>query len=166
MEYGGTPKASPASRGIANLAPGAYRLTLTAGKFLSDWRLRTEDASADHAFEITDHDLDNVRIVLSPGAGVTGEIRVLEEDAHIVPLPVCGSDVEKPIPIEICCHEIDRIERVRRRAQAQIRNFAQQQRLVTGRISAEQHNALIVASALRQEVIDERAGAQSLYARY
>ncbi len=44
--------------------------------------------------------------------------------------------------------------------------FAQHQRLLTGKISAAEYNAQIVAHGLRNETIDERAGAQSLYARY
>jgi hypothetical protein len=70
---------------IENLAPGSYWLTLTAGKKLDDLiGLREDEASADYHFEITDHDEENVKIVLALGAGVTGDVHMQEGDA---PLP-------------------------------------------------------------------------------
>jgi len=44
--------------------------------------------------------------------------------------------------------------------------FAQQQRLRTGKISAAELNARIAAAGLRNEMIDARAGAPSLYVRH
>jgi hypothetical protein len=60
---------------VENLAPGTYRLSLTAGK-------PPNQLAGDYEIEIGDHDVENFKAALLPEAGVTGEIRMLEPDAR------------------------------------------------------------------------------------
>jgi hypothetical protein len=85
---------------IDNLAPGSYRLSLTGGKppgnvrSNEDYMLaemeRTfgagkppDEVFGDYVFEVTDHDVFNFKAALAPYASVTGEVRMLEEDAKL-----------------------------------------------------------------------------------
>jgi len=61
---------------IDNLAPGSYWLSFTAGK-------PPNQAAGDYPVEITDHDIDSFKAALAPYAGVSGEVRVLEEDVKL-----------------------------------------------------------------------------------
>jgi hypothetical protein len=82
---------------IENLAPGSYRLSITAGglpnnvKTFADYidaqafsagRMPTA-AAADATFEIANHDVGDFKIALMPFAGVNGEVRMLEKDAKL-----------------------------------------------------------------------------------
>jgi hypothetical protein len=85
---------------IDNLAPGSYRLSLTGGKppdnvrSNEDYMLaemeRTspggrppDEVFGDFVFEVTDHDVFEFKAALSPYASVSGEVRMLEEDAKL-----------------------------------------------------------------------------------
>jgi hypothetical protein len=68
---------------VENLAPGSYRLAFTAGRYMEEIRVREDEAAADYEVEITDHDVDDFKAVLTPGAGLIGEVRMLEEDAKL-----------------------------------------------------------------------------------
>jgi hypothetical protein len=68
---------------VENVAPGTYRLAFTAGRYMGEIRVREDEASADYEVEITDHDIDDFKAVLTPGAGLNGEVRMLEEDAKL-----------------------------------------------------------------------------------
>jgi hypothetical protein len=85
---------------IDNLAPGTYRLSLTGGKppdnvrSNEDYMLaemeRTSGAGrppdevfGDYVFEVTDHDVFNFKAAIAPYASVSGEVRMLEEDAKL-----------------------------------------------------------------------------------
>ncbi|MGA3241848.1 MAG: carboxypeptidase regulatory-like domain-containing protein [Bryobacteraceae bacterium] len=85
---------------IDNLAPGSYRLSLTGGKPPDNVRSheaymlaemdRTfasgrppDEVFGDYVFEVTDHDVFNFKAALTPYAGVSGEVRMLEEDAKL-----------------------------------------------------------------------------------
>ncbi len=61
---------------IENLAPGTYELVLIAGK-------SPHELAAYYEVEIADHDIENFKAVLAPEAGISGEIRMLEEDARL-----------------------------------------------------------------------------------
>ena len=113
---------SPGPFRIDDLAPGTYRLAFTSGKPTGPDNIgfvvatpREADAAGDFEIEIADHDVDNFRAVLMPGAGVTGEFRLLEQEAkfperimlELVPtvdwianLPGGGTVVEGSSPIE------------------------------------------------------------------
>ncbi len=85
---------------IDNLAPGTYRLSLTGGKppdnvrSQEDYMLaemeRTsfarkppDEVFGDYVFEVADHDVFNFKAALAPYASVSGEVRMLEEDAKL-----------------------------------------------------------------------------------
>jgi hypothetical protein len=57
-----------------NLAPGIYRLALTAGE-------PPNQLAGDYEIEIGDHDVENFKAALFPEAGVAGQLRMLEPDA-------------------------------------------------------------------------------------
>jgi hypothetical protein len=113
---------SPGPFRIENLAPGTYRLAFTAGKPTGPDNIgfvvatpHEADAAGDFEIEIADHDIDNFRAVLMPGAGVRGDFLMLEQDTalpgqiflELVPsadwiahLPDGGAEVEGTMPIE------------------------------------------------------------------
>jgi hypothetical protein len=85
---------------IDNLAPGTYRLSLTGGKPPDNVRSNEEymlaemertsaggkppdEVFGDYVFEVTDHDVFNFKAALTPYASVSGEVRMLEEDAKL-----------------------------------------------------------------------------------
>jgi hypothetical protein len=68
------PMNGPGPFRIENVAPGMYRLEVTAGK-------PPHEFSAAYEIEIADHDIENFKATLAPEASVAGEIRMLEEGA-------------------------------------------------------------------------------------
>jgi hypothetical protein len=90
---------APGSFRIDNLAPGSYHLEVTGGKpvtgthTFSDYLLfglenralekPAFDEVGDYEFDIADHDIDNLKLALTPYGGVTGEIHMLEKDAKL-----------------------------------------------------------------------------------
>lgn len=88
---------APGSFRIDNLSPGGYRLALLGGKppadiqkfrdyilFMADSPTAAKpavNAVGDAVFDISDHDIENFKIALTPYASVAGEVRMLEPDA-------------------------------------------------------------------------------------
>jgi Carboxypeptidase regulatory-like domain len=68
----GKPMNGPGPFRIENVAPGMYRLEVTAGE-------PPHEFSAAYWVEIADHDIENFKAALAPEAGVAAEIRMLEE---------------------------------------------------------------------------------------
>ncbi len=58
---------------IENLAPGRYLLSLVTGK-------PPRELAGDYELEIADRDIENFKAALVPEAGISGEIRMLEQD--------------------------------------------------------------------------------------
>jgi hypothetical protein len=77
---GTTAMRAPGPFRIENITAGSYRLSLTMGK-------PPNELAADYSIEITSHDLDNFKAVLTPEAGVTAKIRMQEEGASLPNLP-------------------------------------------------------------------------------
>ena len=68
--------AAPGPFRIEDLAPGSYRLRLTARK-------PPRELAGDYEFEIGDRNIENFKAALLPEAGVAGEVRMLEQDAKL-----------------------------------------------------------------------------------
>ncbi len=118
---------------IENLVRGTYRLAFTSGKATGPDNIgfvvatpRLAEAVGDFDVEIADHDIENFRAVLLPGAGVNGEFHLLEQAAklpdrmsvELVPsvdwianLPGGGTVVEGTSPIETARVESGRFHR-------------------------------------------------------
>jgi len=68
------PMNGPGPFRIENVAPGTYRLELTAGK-------PPHEFAAAYEIEVADRDIENFKTTLAPEASVAGGIRMLEEGA-------------------------------------------------------------------------------------
>jgi hypothetical protein len=90
---------APGAFRIDNLPPGSYRLFVFGGappggsSTLRDYVISNLNNSANRPpavnavgstqFEISDRDIDNFKVTIGPYAGVSGEVRMLEEDAKL-----------------------------------------------------------------------------------
>jgi hypothetical protein len=63
---------------VAGLTRGEYGLVAEMGK-------GTDIAFARQSFSITDHDVESIKLTLSPAASITGTVRMKEENASIPP---------------------------------------------------------------------------------